>query len=468
MSDQIRGFFVDPVKTISEKMHELRSSTQYFLDYKYLIMAMIFQGFAFQILFLSPEFIQEESPSENIGDFLVGVNYALFQTVSIILVLFLATRSDQRMVRKSLILIIVLFGSIIGFLETLVTFMGFVPLYIVLFVIYMASIYGTEILVVVMVTEYFEDRVKGFAVGFMESVAIIGWASGALLSGFLYDTVGMGFCFLLSSLAMLLSFFMFLKVRDLDQESAADTVMDVFTEGMAILRKQFLRMKEWFMRLAEMNGKKIDEYLFDFDKRKQISLIFLTTLVVSIGSGMINPFIVNFLEDRGVSATVIGLVFAIFGVIIFLPINRFAAGWLSDRYSARKVFSYAVMSYIILWGIFNLSILATDDNTVILAIYAFPVWPFLYIGYQLFVTDFTHRSERARGLSSVRFAMGLGYVIGAIFGAVLLYFEVSHEVVFRLAMIFIVLAAFMGYNILKNPIFDDPEHTPPPLPPFPS
>lgn len=278
MSDQIRGFFVDPVKTISEKMHELRSSTQYFPDYRYLIMAMIFQGFAFQILFLSPEFIQEESPSENLGDFLVGVNYALFQTVSIILVLFLATRSDQRMVRKSLILIIVLFGSIIGFLETLVTFMGFVPLYIFLFMLYMASIYGTEILVLVMVTEYFEDRIKGFAVGFMESVAIIGWASGALLSGYLYENVGMGICFLLSSLAMLLSFFMFLKVRDLDQEHAAGTVMDVFNEGMAILRTQLLRMKEWFMKLAEMNGKKIDEYLFDFDKRKQISLIFLTLL----------------------------------------------------------------------------------------------------------------------------------------------------------------------------------------------
>jgi len=181
--------------------------------------------------------------------------------------------------------------------------------------------------------------------------------------------------------------------------------------------------------------------------------------MVSIGSGLINPFILNFLEDRGVSETVIGLVFAIFGVIIFLPINRFLAGWLSDRYSARKVYAWAVISYIILWGIFNLSIVATENNTIILAIYAFPIWPFLYIGYQLFVTDYTERSERARALSSVRLAMGFGYVAGSVFGGLLLFFEVSHELVFRVAMIFIFIAAFMAFGILKDPMYESTSRT---------
>lgn len=455
MNNQGSSTLGNSMSMLSSKIEELKANTKYFQDYKYLIMAMIFQGFAFQILFLSPEFIQEESSSENVGNFLVGLNFALFHTVSIILVLFLSTRSDQKMARKSLLLIIVLFGSIIGFLETFVTLVGFVPLYIILFMLYMASIYGTEILVVVLVTEYFSNRVKGVAVGFMESVAIIGWGSGALLSGYLYENMGMGFCFFLSSVAMLLSFFMFLKVRDLGQELQEQTLTDVFREGLSILKNQLQNIKKWLMKLLELNYTKIDDYLINFRNRKQIFLIFSATLMVSIGSGMITPFIVNFLEGRGVSETAIGLVFAIFGVIIFLPINRFAAGWLSDRYSARKVFSYAVMSYIVLWGVFNISIAATDDNTVILAIYAFPVWPFLYIGYKLFVTDFTDRSERARGLSSVAFAMGIGFVIGSIFGAILLYFNVTHEVVFQLAMIFILLAANMGYDILHNPIFDE-------------
>ena len=321
----------------------------------------------------------------------------------------------------------------------------------------MCAFYGSEILLVVLVTEYFEERMKAVAVGFMASVAVVGLATGALVSGYLYENIGMEICFLLSAIAMLLSFFVLSRIRDVGQESEVRSMREVFDEGMGLLYGLLLDSKKWLQKLMYFSLEKIDSYLFGFENRRQISLIFYTILMVSIGSGMINPFIVNFLEDRGVSETTIGLVYAIFGMIIFLPINRLAAGWLSERYTARKVFSAAVMAYIPLWGVFNLSILATENNTVILAIYAFPVWPFLYIGYQLFVTDFTSRAERARGLSSVRLAMGMGYVIGAIIGAVLLLFDMSHEVVFWLAMVFIFIAAFMAWDILRSPIYATPE-----------
>jgi len=448
---------VNPLKIVREKIAELRSSTEYFYEYKLLIVTQILHGFAFYILWLSPEFIQEASPSDNIGNFLVGVNFALYYTVSILLVLGLATVSDRKKRRKETLLIIVLFGAIIGFIQSAVTYFSWVALYIVLFTLYMCAFYGSEILIVVLVTEYFEERMKSVAVGFIASVAAIGLAMGALLSGYLYENVGMELCFLLSAIAMLLSFFVLSRIRDLGQESKVRSMTDVLGEGMNLFYGLLLDIRKWAKRLIELNLEKIDSYLFAFENRRQISLIFYTILMVSIGSGMINPFIVNFLEDRGVSETTIGLVFAIFGVIIFLPINRLAAGWLSERYTARKVFSAAVMAYIPLWGVFNLSILATENNTIILAIYAFPVWPFLYIGYQLFVTDFTSRAERARGLSSVRLAMGMGFVIGAIIGAVLLLFDASHELVFWLAMIFIFIAAFMAWDILRSPIYVLPE-----------
>ena len=67
-----------PLGTLGRKMAGLKESTDYFRDYKLLILAAILHGFSFQILLLSPEFIQEESPDENIGNFLVGMNYALF------------------------------------------------------------------------------------------------------------------------------------------------------------------------------------------------------------------------------------------------------------------------------------------------------------------------------------------------------------------------------------------------------
>ena len=447
----------NPLQVFLGMIRELRSSTEYFYEYKLLIVTQMLHGFAFYILLLNPEFIQEASPSENIGNFLVGVNFALYYTVSILLVLGLSTSSDRKKRRKEMLLILVLAGAGIGFVQTLVTFLSWGTLYIILFTLFMCSIYGAEILIVVLVTEYFEERMKAVAVGFMTSVAVIGLAAGALLSGYLYENIGMEICFFLSAMAMFLSFFVLARVRDVGEEADVRDMRDVVDEGIVLLHDLVLDARKWLNRLMQMNLEKLDSYLFGFEKRRQISLIFSTILMVSIGSGMINPFIVNFLEDRGVSETVIGFVYAIFGMIIFLPVNRLAAGWLSERYTARKVFSVAVLAYIPLWGVFNLSILATGNNTVILAIYAFPVWPFLYIGYQLFVTDFTSRTERARGLSSVRFAMGSGYVIGAIIGAVLLLFDMSHETVFQLAMIFILVAAFMASRILKSSIFALPE-----------
>lgn len=436
-----------------DRIEELRRGSRYFEDYKRLVWVLIFQGFAFQVLFLSPEFIQEKSPGEDIGNFLVGLNYALYQTVSIILVLMLSRISDEKRRRKGLLVVIVLFGVIIGFIQTGVAYLEIIPLYIILFMFFMATIYGSDILILALVTEYFPKEIKGFAVGLMASVAIVGWASGAFLSGFLYETIGMEACFFLATLAMFCSFMFLVGVRDVGTEAESRTFFEVMKEGLGVLYSQVRNLPTWVSRFSSINGAYIDQYLFGFRKRPQIFMIFSATMLVSIGSGMINPFTLNFLEDRGVSATVIGFVFAIFGVLIFLPINRFAAGWLCDRFTAKKVFSYAIISYIVLWGIFNLSIIATDDNTLILAIYAFPVWPFLYIGYQLFVTDYTKRSERARGMSSVQFGMGCGYVMGAMLGAVLLFVGFSHEMVFRFAMIFIFFAALKARDILRSPLF---------------
>jgi len=443
-----------PLEHFLGKIEELRRSSRYFEDYKRLMWVLIFHGFAFQVIFLSPEFIQEKSPTENIGNFLVGINFALYQAVSIILVLMLSRVSDEQKQRKGLLVIVILFGTIIGFIQSLVAYLELVPLYIILFMFFMAAIYGSDILILALVTEYFPKTVKGFAVGLMASVSIVGWASGALLSGYLYETIGMGSCFFLAAAAMLCSFFFLLGVRDVGQEAETRTFLEVLGEGVGVLYLQICALPKLLNKFTSMNMSYIDHYLFGFRKRRQISMIFSTTLLVSVSSGMITPFTLNFLEDRGVSATVIGFVWAIFGVIIFLPINRFAAGWLSDRYSAKKVFCYAAISYILLWGTFNLSIILTDDNTVILAIYAFPVWPFLYIGFQLFVTDYTMTTERARGLSSVRFAMGFGYVLGALIGAVLLFYGFSHEMVYRFAMIFIFFAALKAHDILKSPLFE--------------
>ena len=168
---------------------------------------------------------------------------------------------------------------------------------------------------------------------------------------------------------------------------------------------------------------------------------------------MIVPFIFVFLSDvRGESATVLSIVYTIFGIAIFLPINQLAAGWLCDKYGAHKVYIGAIFAYIGLWGIFNITIPLTSSNVIIMAVFIFPVWPFLWIGYKMFVANITPRTERARGLASIRLALGIGIVIGSIAGGVLSTY-LSFETVFRIAMIFTFVAAGLAIVLTKAVAF---------------
>jgi MFS family permease len=73
----------------------------------------------------------------------------------------------------------------------------------------------------------------------------------------------------------------------------------------------------------------------------------------------------------------------------------------------------------------------------------------------------TPRSERARGITLTRFAMGIGFVIAAITGGVFLYYGIPYETLFMFAMLFIVLAVLIAMVLLRVskdvPVIED-EH----------
>jgi len=201
--------------------------------------------------------------------------------------------------------------------------------------------------------------------------------------------------------------------------------------------------------LKNLSAKAVDRFLFEFRNRTVMQWIFISLVLVSIGSGMINPFVVVYLIGAGVSETIIGLVYTMIGLAIFMPINQLATGLLVDRYSARKVFVGAIIVYILLWGIFNVAISVKITHIAILAIYSYPIWPFLYISSRIFAADVTPRSERARGVTLTRFAMGIGFVIASITGGIMLYYGIPYETVFLMAMAFIFLAVVSAFYTLK-------------------
>jgi len=445
-------------KYVEEKISLLRSNTEYFSDYKLIIVSEVLHSLTWYLLLVISLFIFRASWG-GWGDFLVGLNYGLYQTVSVLLFLSLAKESDVHGTRKNLLLSLIIIGTILLFI---MAWLSFVPnpvitiVIIILFTLFVLCYYGTDNLELALITEYFPEKIRGKAYGILRAIGNIGGLIGGVLSGFLFDIIGFWFCFMLAGFVMLASFFVLFSIRDVGVIEEKITISNWLGNFIASTKESGNKLKNWLKKVSQaLDPDKIENYLFNFQKKKQMTLLFSTTLFTLIAYGMIVPFIMVFLsEARGESATVLGIVYTVFGVAIFLPINQIAAGWLCDKYGARKVYAGAIFAYIGLWGMFNLTIPLTSSNVLIMIVFIFPIWPFLWIGYKMFVADLTPRTERVRGLTSIRLALGIGIVIGSIGGGILLYF-LSYETVFQLAMIFTFIAVVLAMVLLKATSEDD-------------
>lgn len=439
-------------KYVEDKLGFLKSNTEYFSDYKLLIVSEILHSLSWYLLLVISLFIFRAAWA-GWGDLLVGLNFGLYETVSILLFLSLAKGSDIQGKRKNMLLSLIVIGTVLLFIMAWLSFVpspAVVIIIIILFTFFVLCYYGTDSLELVLVTEYFPENLRGKAFGLMRAIGNIGGLIGGVLSGFFFDVIGFWFCFLLAAIFMLASFFVLFNIRDVGVEEEKITISEWFGNFLSGTKQFGTKFKGWIKSVSEnLSIEIINDYLFGFQNRKQMTLLFYTTLITLIAYGMIVPFIMVFLsEARGESATVLGIVYTVFGVAIFLPINQVAAGWLCDKYSARKVYASAIFAYIGLWGLFNLTIPFTSSNVLIMIVFIFPVWPFLWIGYKMFVADLTPRSERVRGVASIRLALGIGTVIGSISGGLLLYY-LSYESVFQLAMFFTFIAAVLAIILLR-------------------
>jgi predicted MFS family arabinose efflux permease len=440
-------------KLIQEKSSILKEHTEYFSDYKLLIVSEVLHSLAWYLLLVISLFIFRAAWL-GWGDLLVGINEGLYQTVSVLLFLILAKGSDVQGRRKNMLLALILIGSLLLFI---MAWLSFVPnpaitiIIILLFTLFVLCYYGTDNLELTLVTEYFPEKYRGKAFGYMKAIGNIGGLIGGVLSGLLFDIIGFWFCFMFAGFVMLSSFVVLFRIRDIGVVEEKISVKEWLIEFMKSSKQFTGKIRNGLKGIfSGFSIRTIDDYLFGFNNRKQMTLLFYTTLFTLIAYGMIVPFIFVFLNEvRGESATILSIVYTVFGIAIFLPINQILAGWLCDKYGAKTVYSGAIFAYIGLWGALNLTIPMTSSNVIVMAVFIFPVWPFLWIGYKMFVANITARNERVRGVTVIRLALGLGIVIGSIGGGVLLTY-LAYETVFQLAMIFTFIAAIMAIVLLKS------------------
>jgi len=148
--------------------------------------------------------------------------------------------------------------------------------------------------------------------------------------------------------------------------------------------------------------------------KKRLFSIFLVVFIDLLGFSIILPLLPFYAETFGASATIVGLLVAIYaaGQMISAPI----LGRLSDRYGRRP---FLIIS--ILGGAISFFILGLASNLTMLFIAR------LVAGItagnisiaQAYITDVTDVKNRSRGLGLIGAAFGLGFIIGPALGGLL-------------------------------------------------
>ncbi|PKO06071.1 MAG: MFS transporter [Chloroflexi bacterium HGW-Chloroflexi-3] len=148
--------------------------------------------------------------------------------------------------------------------------------------------------------------------------------------------------------------------------------------------------------------------------KKRLFSIFLVVFIDLLGFSIILPLLPFYAETFGASATVVGLLVAIYaaGQMISAPL----LGRLSDRYGRRP---FLIVS--ILGGAISFFILGFASSLTMLFIARLVAG--LTAGNisvaQAYITDVTDVKNRSRGLGLIGAAFGLGFIIGPALGGLL-------------------------------------------------
>jgi DHA1 family tetracycline resistance protein-like MFS transporter len=148
--------------------------------------------------------------------------------------------------------------------------------------------------------------------------------------------------------------------------------------------------------------------------KKRLFSIFLVVFIDLLGFSIILPLLPFYAETFGASATIVGLLVAIYaaGQMISAPL----LGRLSDRFGRRPFLIVSILGGAVSFFILGL---ATNLITLFIARLVAGLTAGNISVAQAYITDVTDTKNRSRGLGLIGAAFGLGFVIGPALGGLL-------------------------------------------------
>jgi len=329
--------------------------------------------------------------------------------------------SDLRRNRKDIIIYTHVGAALLYFILPLFEPMGI----ILVRTLQISLIASAQPLVTTMVTEYQPGRKGEAIVSYLFWDAIFG-ALGLFFGGYLYRMGGLGYPSIVSVVLTVLTIALLYRVRDSFNFTGAHKVIEHDDGPRTSIST---RVREYF----------------NLTHIRIIGMVFLSLLVLNLGSGIYNALTPGYLDNEGFDIAMFGIYALTMALpaVIMLPF----LGRISDKRSGRVVFFWALILYIFLWGGFTFSAHTGFSLDLQALIYLWPVYPFMYTGSQAFISEITHEEERGRGLGLVLGSIQFGFVMGIVGGWLAGIY--GYLFTFDVALIFIFLAVVLGVLTIR-------------------
>jgi MFS family permease len=253
---------------------------------------------------------------------------------------------------------------------------------------------------------------KGERMGYFISVQSAGWFAGALLSGFLYDIVGM---FTLYRFA---------------------AIVCVLATGFAILFVRDLPMEE-------VSEEKKTSFL-DLVKRPGVARLTLLVALSQIGMNAVSfMYAIIIVDELGGLALYVGLSNSA-ATMIAVVITGYI-GKVVDRRGPVKIMILATASYVV----FAFAFALVSDSIAATIMWALPIYPLSSTAAYALASILSGEEERGRAMSLISGAQNTGSAMGPVVGGVFAQFVFGTvQPVSWINMLFNLVALALAFSLL--------------------
>jgi MFS family permease len=226
---------------------------------------------------------------------------------------------------------------------------------------------------------------KGERMGYFISVQSAGWFAGALLSGLLYDAIGMFTIYRIAAIACVL----------------ATGIAIVFVQDLPV-REVSQEMRTSFLTLIRKPG---------------IARLSLLVALSQIGIGAISfMHAIIIVDELGGLAVYVGFANS-FATLIAVAVTGYI-GKVVDRRGPVKILALAMLSY----AVFGFAFAMVSDPITATIMWALPIYPLASTAAFALASMISSEDERGRAMSLISGAQSAGAAIGPVVGGLFAQF----------------------------------------------